>query len=72
MATGSYMTPIYSSFSNVRFGGLSEERPETSLYFYRPNVLARDERQRRPLVQPVKNPRPVVWKHDTLPLDPIR
>ncbi|GFT73303.1 integrase catalytic domain-containing protein [Trichonephila clavipes] len=47
-------------------------RPEASLVLiYRPNVAGM--KGRVDLAQPVKeNPRPVVWKHYTLPLNPIR
>ncbi|GFV36622.1 hypothetical protein TNCV_104431 [Trichonephila clavipes] len=60
-----------------RFGGLSEERPSV---FKTPSKLGThlstqcsgDERQSRPCPARYYNPRTVVWKHDTLPLDPIR
>ncbi|GFV30803.1 hypothetical protein TNCV_1082221, partial [Trichonephila clavipes] len=60
-----------------RFGGLSEERPSviktrSKLGTHLSTQCSGDERQSRPCAARYENPRPVVWKHDTLPLDLIR
>ncbi|GFW19257.1 uncharacterized protein TNCV_255841 [Trichonephila clavipes] len=60
-----------------RSGGLSEQRPSviksrSKLGTHLSTQCSGDERQSRPCAARSENPRPVVWKNDTLPLDLIR